>query len=573
MIKKILFLLNKNETRFLLIISVFTLLGIFLEMLSFAIIIPVFNVIFLNNFIESSFFQIFFSYKDFIITKNSKIIFLILLISVFFIKNIYLIILNYYNKKFFYFLNIRVSSDLFSLYLRQNYFFFLNSKSDNLLRKSTNDISGFQTFLSSFQALITELIFIFFLSLLLFSANYFIFLFCAFIFTLISIIYIKIIRKRIKLWGTSYQANFGYLQNLISEGVKGIKDIFVYSLEKFFSKKFYYFTKTAQISFFKVDFINNVQRFWMEILAVFSMTTPIIILLLFDVNINELIPIFVLFSVSIFRIVPSFNRIIQNYQNIKFFTPSVDLIYKEFSELSVNNNTLISNNFEFKDTIEFKSVSLSYNKDSLPILTDVNIKILKGESVLILGDNGSGKSTLLNILSGLLEPSSGKILIDNEHDIYKNKKVWLNKLSYVQQNIFLINTTIKKNILLEQELLSDNSKFMNICNLLSLDKVFSNLPQKLDTVVGNDGLYLSGGQKQLISIARALYKNSEIVVFDEANSALDKDYTNILKNLIISLKGRKTLIMVTHELSFLKDSFDKIYRIQSRNLILEKDKS
>jgi ABC-type multidrug transport system fused ATPase/permease subunit len=573
MIKKILFLLNKNETRFLLIISVFTLLGIFLEMLSFAIIIPVFNLIFLNNFIESSFFQIFFSYKDFIITKNSKIIFLILLISVFFIKNIYLIILNYYNKKFFYFLNIRVSSDLFSLYLRQNYFFFLNSKSDNLLRKSTNDISGFQTFLSSFQALITELIFIFFLSLLLFSANYFIFLFCAFIFTLISIIYIKIIRKRIKLWGTSYQANFGYLQNLISEGVKGIKDIFVYSLEKFFSKKFYYFTKTAQISFFKVDFINNVQRFWMEILAVFSITTPIIILLLFDVNINELIPIFVLFSVSIFRIVPSFNRIIQNYQNIKFFTPSVDLIYKEFSELSVNNNTLISNNFEFKDTIEFKSVSLSYNKDSLPILTDVNIKILKGESILILGDNGSGKSTLLNVLSGLLEPSSGKIFIDNEYDIYRNKKIWLNKLSYVQQNIFLINTTIKKNILLEQEPVSDNSKFMNICNLLSLDKVFSNLPQKLDTVVGNDGLYLSGGQKQLISIARALYKNSEIIVFDEANSALDKDYTSILKNLIISLKGKKTLIMVTHELSFLKDSFDKIYRIQSKNLILEKDKS
>ena len=287
MIKKILFLLNKNETRFLLIISVFILLGIFLEMLSFAIIVPVFNVIFLNNFIESSFFQIFFSYKDFIITKNSKIIFLLLLISVFFIKNIYLIILNYYNKKFFYFLNIRLSSDLFNLYLRQNYFFFLNSKSDNLLRKSTNDISGFQTFLSSFQALTTELIFIFFLSILLFSANYFIFLFCAFIFTLISIIYIKIIRKRIKLWGTSYQANFGYLQNLISEGVKGIKDIFVYSLEKFFSKKFYYYTKTAQISFFKVDFINNVQRFWMEILAVFSMTMPIIILLLLDVNINE----------------------------------------------------------------------------------------------------------------------------------------------------------------------------------------------------------------------------------------------------------------------------------------------
>lgn len=573
MIKKILFLLNKDETRFLLIISFFTLLGIFFEMLSFAIIIPVFNIIFLNNFYDNSFLNIFFPSNDFLITKDFKIIVLLFLLLVFFIKNTYLIFLNYYNKKFFYFLNIRLSSHLFSLYLKQNYSFFLSDKSDNLLRKSTNDVTGFQTFLNSFQALITELIFIFFLSILLFSANYFIFLFCTFVFTTISILYIKIVREKIKFWSHSYQENLGYLQNLITEGVKGVKDIFIYSLEKFFSKKFYHFSKTTQIAFFKIDFINNVQRFWMEILAVFSMTVPIIVLLFFNININELIPIFVLFSVSIFRIIPSFNRIIQNYQNIKFFTPSVDLIYKEFLELSINNNTLISENFNFKNTIEFKNVSLSYNKNSLPVLTDVNIKILKGESILILGDNGSGKSTLLNVLSGLLEPSSGKIFIDNEYDIYRNKKIWLSKLSYVQQNIFLINTTIKKNILLEQEPVSDNSKFMNICNLLSLDKVFSNLPQKLDTVVGNDGLYLSGGQKQLISIARALYKNSEIIVFDEANSALDKDYTSILKNLIISLKGKKTLIMVTHELSFLKDSFDKIYRIQSKNLILEKDKS
>jgi ABC-type multidrug transport system fused ATPase/permease subunit len=573
MIKKILFLLNKDETRFLLIISFFTLLGIFFEMLSFAIIIPVFNIIFLNNFYDNSFLNIFFPSNDFLITKDFKIIVLLFLLLVFFIKNTYLIFLNYYNKKFFYFLNIRLSSHLFSLYLKQNYSFFLSDKSDNLLRKSTNDVTGFQTFLNSFQALITELIFIFFLSILLFSANYFIFLFCTFVFTTISILYIKIVREKIKFWSHSYQENLGFLQNLITEGVKGVKDIFIYSLEKFFSKKFYHFSKTTQIAFFKIDFINNVQRFWMEILAVFSMTVPIIVLLFFNININELIPIFVLFSVSIFRIIPSFNRIIQNYQNIKFFTPSVDLIYKEFLELSINNNTLISENFNFKNTIEFKNVSLSYNKNSLPVLTDVNIKILKGESILILGDNGSGKSTLLNVLSGLLEPSSGKIFIDNEYDIYRNKKIWLSKLSYVQQNIFLINTTIKKNILLEQDPVSDNSKFMNICNLLSLDKVFSNLPQKLDTVVGNDGLYLSGGQKQLISIARALYKNSEIIVFDEANSALDKDYTSILKNLIISLKGKKTLIMVTHELSFLKDSFDKIYRIQSKNLILEKDKS
>ena len=176
---------------------------------------------------------------------------------------------------------------------------------------------------------------------------------------------------------------------------------------------------------------------------------------------------------------------------------------------------------------------------------------------------------MLNTFSGLLAPSSGKVIVDGQYDIYENNKLWLNNISYVQQNIFLINTSIKKNILLENETLSNNKKFLDICNILLLEKAFVNLPNKLDAIVGNDGLYLSGGQKQLISIARALYKDSDVILFDEANSALDKDYSDILKKLIISLRGKKTLIVVTHELSYLKECFDKIYRIKSGSLYLE----
>jgi ABC-type multidrug transport system fused ATPase/permease subunit len=116
----------------------------------------------------------------------------------------------------------------------------------------------------------------------------------------------------------------------------------------------------------------------------------------------------------------------------------------------------------------------------------------------------------------------------------------------------------------------DIEKYNKILHLLNLDEIFKNFPNKLDTIVNIDEINLSGGQKQLISIARALYKDSNIIIFDEANSALDVNYLNILKDLLIKLKKHKTIILVTHEILLLQDSFDKIFKINSGNLILEK---
>lgn len=567
MLKKITFLLNKNEVKFLSIFSFLLLIGIFFEMLSFVIIIPVFNLIFLNNFSDNFLLNIFFSNSDIPESSNFKILVLFIMMLVFFAKNLYLIIVNYYNRKFFYDLNIRLSTNLFKIYLKQKYFFFLKNKSDNLLRKSTNDIQGFQTFLSSFQALLAELILLFFLAILLISANYIIFLFCAFVFTSIMFLYIKIVKRRIKSWSYDYQSNLGNLQNLIVEGVRGVRDIIIYSLEKFFSKRFSFFVNSTQIPFFKIDFINNVQRFWMEILAVFSMTLPMIYFVYFQVDINELIPVFVLFCISVFRIVPSFNRIILNYQNIKFFTPSVNLIYNEFVELDSKELQIDQNKIEFNNKIELQNVSFSYGSNQ--ILSKINIEIHKGQSIGILGANGSGKSTLLNILSGLLEPTNGMMIVDKKHNVYENLKSWQNNISFVQQNIFLINTSIKNNIILEDGNHNDSKKFDSISKLLSLDDMFDNLPDKLDTIVGMDGQFLSGGQKQLISIARAIYKDSEIIIFDEASSALDKKYINVLKNLLHTLKGSKTIIVVTHQFSDIKKSLDSIYEIESKTLSIK----
>jgi ABC-type branched-subunit amino acid transport system ATPase component len=170
-------------------------------------------------------------------------------------------------------------------------------------------------------------------------------------------------------------------------------------------------------------------------------------------------------------------------------------------------------------------------------------------------------------MSGLLKPDSGQVLIDDRINIDKIKFSWLKKISYVQQDIFLLNKTIKENILLNS---FDNnfSKFNNIKELLLLNEAFEKLPNKLDTTVGPAGINLSGGQRQLISIARALYKDGEVFLFDEPTSALDYDYQKVLKRVINYLKSNnKTIIIITHDLDLFKEFSDSIYKIEHSKII------
>ena len=334
-IKKISFLLNKKEKKKLAIISALNFFGIFLEMLSFALIIPVFNIIFLNKKSEVIFLDYIYSEFSYIDFNDPvfKIIILCVLIFLFFFKNIFLILINYISIKFYNLFQLRVSNSLFKLYLHQDYSFFLDSKSDYLVRKLINDTMGVKTYLNLLQNAIIDILLVLAFSVILIFVNYQIFLFCGFLFTFIFFIYFKFIKKRIVSWSYLYQGNLGTLQNLITSGSSGIKDITIYSLKDFFLKKFRLFNNNTFLSFFKIDFINNIQRFWMEVVAITAMILPLIIFLYFDKNINELIPIFALFLVGLFKIIPTFNRLVQGYQILKFNKPSLEIIYQQFFDL------------------------------------------------------------------------------------------------------------------------------------------------------------------------------------------------------------------------------------------------
>jgi len=173
---------------------------------------------------------------------------------------------------------------------------------------------------------------------------------------------------------------------------------------------------------------------------------------------------------------------------------------------------------------------------------------------------------LVNLIAGLTKPNEGQIIIDNIFDAYSNNDMWFQNLSYVQQSIFLMDMTLKQNIILTSEDKIDVKKFDEIVNTLKLEDFFIKLPDGLDTKVGINGISLSGGQKQIVSLARALYKNGDIIVFDEATSALDSNMTELVKNLILSLKGTKTIVMVTHNLDYFLSCFDKIIEVENKGV-------
>jgi ABC-type bacteriocin/lantibiotic exporter with double-glycine peptidase domain len=253
---------------------------------------------------------------------------------------------------------------------------------------------------------------------------------------------------------------------------------------------------------------------------------------------------------------------------VKFCKPSFETTYEQFSEFH-NDYIQQKNNYNlfFKSYIEFKNLSYRHNKGSKDILHDVNIKILKNSSVAILGENGSGKSTFLDLISGLIKPTAGTVSIDSKYNIFDNKISWLNKLSYVQQDIFLLNSSIKNNITLQED--ADvilDKKFDEISRVLQLDNVFKDFPEKLYTKISKTSINLSGGQKQLISIARALYKDSEVILLDEPNSALDSNNLALFKDLILSLKGKKTIVMIIHDINKFDKCFDSVYQIDGGSI-------
>lgn len=373
-------------------------------------------------------------------------------------------------------------------------------------------------------------------------------------------------KTKVKNWGLKRQALDKSISKITLESLESIMEIKILQKEDFFLEKIKKSSRIKHDIFAKFQTINQLPRHFLEITTIGSLLIFILIFYNINGNLNEIVPVVGIFVAATFRLIPSVNRILASIQIVKYHYPSLNKIFKELnSNVNSASNIIVdknhtNNKLDFYNIIELKNITFTYKEK--PILKNLNLKIKKNQIIGIMGHSGSGKSTFVNILSGLINPQKGSLIIDNI-EINFFDRLWKHKIGYVGQEIYLFNENILNNIALgiKQEEI-DLERISACLEMAELKEFINSLKDGIYTNVGDRGSMISGGQKQRIGIARALYLNPEILILDESTSSLDSiTEKNILKT-IYSLKGKKTIIIIAHNKSVLYDC-EKLYNLEN----------
>ena len=542
-------ILGNNLKRGSIIIIILLFIGSILEMLGIGLIFPLLSII-INTGDQNKYTE----YLNFIFQlddpSQSQLIFHIcILISLIFIfKNIFLLLISFLQLKFVKKFQQLLGIKLLNNYLDQSINYFSDKNSSLFIRNISTDLTLLSSSLINFALAIMESLILFFIFIFLFIINIKITIVLILIFLLFLFIYLSFTKKRIAAWAKIRQNTESQKIKVVKEALIFIREISIYRLKKHFLGLFDNSNTIFANTMLKHTFVQNSVKLVLEVIGVISILIMVIISNI-EGQPTEFIPLIGLFAGAAFKILPSINRIINAYQQINFIKPIIKTFYNElklknFKNINEDNELL---NFEFNKNIQFKDIYFSH-LDNKFIFKKFNLEIKKGSFVVITGGSGVGKSTLLDLLVGFQIPSHGSILIDDHKDIKKFLKEWRSIIGYAPQNNIILDMSCIENIAIGKINEIDQKKIEEAIKISELDDVIKDLPESLSSPLGERGNKLSGGQKQRIGIARTIYNDREILLFDEATNALDKK-TNIkiLKNLKnYSKKFNKTIIFITH---------------------------
>lgn len=572
--KKIFWILSKEQKLCSILILALSIVGAVLETLGVSIILPLVSAMlepekFLNNSIITK------SLKFINISEPNQIVVLIggATICLYIFKNVYFIFLAWARIKFAYKVQRELSIDVMESFMTQGYSYFLTKSIGELHRGVGNDISGVYNILTNIFKVFVEAITIGAICIFIMCTDPIMagsILILATICLATIYLYFKTSMKRA---GTEQQRCFAILNQVTIQAFQGIKEILVNNRQNYFVdlyKKCYVRQQKAGL---RQTMGNECPSYVIEAICVTGLMGIVCLKIITNINGAEnMIPALSAFTIGAFRILPSLGRISSSINVITFNLPCLEVTYKNIKvrreyiakkdKKDQYNKEINTKRINFQESLIIKNVFYKYESGESDVLKNVNLKISKGESVAFVGPSGAGKTTLADIILGLLSPQKGKIMVDGK-DILYLKGGWNELIGYVPQNIYLTNDTLRKNIafgIAEQEI--DDKKIWKALGQAHLKELIENLPEKLDTEVGERGIRFSGGQRQRIAIARALYNDPDILVLDEATAALDNETEAAVMESIDALQKEKTLIIIAHRLSTIKNC-DKIYEVKN----------
>jgi len=553
-------ILEKSEKITIFLTGIFAIIAAVFETVNISALIPLINSIinptkdiFENN--EYLFFL------DNLFSENSTLNYLIIFLVIFLIKVIYLVIFNWVILNFLKKVERRVTNNLFKLYLSQSLSFFFKKKTSEILRNLTNEIAIFRGAIQDAIELFAEVILlIFILSLLIvvnFKATFIIFVFVSFV----SFIYINLTKKKISKWAKDriFYVN-KYYQNVL-QTFRLITEIKIFNVSNIFlDRNFENIKNLTNIIHFR-SFIKILPKLILETVGVIFFVLIIYILISSNANLNDILITLGVFMASSIRIISSSNKLLVIYQQIKNSIPSLKIMNNELS--LANNNVVKINLIKLDKDIELQNVNFNYSNNL--IFENLNLEIKKNTCIGIFGKSGQGKSTLIRLLSTLIKPNSGNIIVDGKK---LSQEDFLN-ISIIPQEFNFFEGSIKENITFTNNDSSINyERLKKSINFTDLENsIFQKNNTTIDTKLNDELKNFSGGQLQRIALSRAIYKDSDLLILDEATSALDEESENEIMNLITSLKKEKTIIIISHNHENFKNC-DRVYEIKNKKIIL-----
>lgn len=483
------------------------------------------------------------------------------LIVVYLLKNVYLLWMNYVQYTFIFSNQLKLSGRLIDCYLKKPYTYHLDKNSAEMVRNVMLDTERFFQMLLSVFSMFSELLVSALLCLWLLVIDWFITVSVVAILAVFTVFYLLLFRNKAKEYGKRNQVYDGKMHQSINQALGAVKDIKILHREKYFVDSFCGYGKQKMRAVRNNNVLGQAPKYMIETVCIGAILLVIVLKIYQGQDLSSMIGQLAAFAIAAFKLLPSVSKI-NNYLNLVIFLkPSVDLIYRDIKD------TEDMKNFELTDAaipddvyrenhpeaITVSHLSYRYPHTEKDVLQDVSFEIPLGGAVGLVGPSGAGKSTLADVILGILVPTGGTVSY-GVMNVHEHPLKWSKKLAYIPQTIYLADETIRSNVAFGiEEALIDEERVWNALEEAQLKEFVQSLPQGLDTEVGERGVRLSGGQRQRIGIARALYGNPEILVLDEATSALDNDTEKAVMEAIERLRGRKTLIIIAHRLTTIKN--------------------
>ena len=580
LIEKYRVILSKQQRIRLFKLGILMICSAFLEMLSVSLILPFMKAAMEpDEVLRNKYVSWICKLLSIDSGKKFLIFIAIVLACVYVLKNIFMIYQTTVQCEFVYNNMYLTQKKLLNRYFSQRYDFFLGAKSGEILRVIEQDTVQAFLLLSTLLQIMSESVVSFVLAITIFIISPQITVEMTVILVLLLFIIGKVIKPIMNKAGVEYRDANTKMNQWLIQSVSGIKEIKILDKESFFEGQFSVYGKIFVDTRKNFQRISMIPRYMVEAFSLSSLMIIVAIMIARTDDMSFVLPVLSGIAMAAIRLLPSVYRISQGMASISFDFPSLNALEKVILEedvdgVQVDQAKVVEetiNQLKIKDfsSLAMDNVSYRYPSGDRNVLNNVSFEIKKGMSVGIVGSSGGGKTTTADLLLGLLSPVEGEIYIDN----YKLSSVineWHSMIGYIPQQIFILDGNVRDNIAfgIPPEEVGEE-KIWTVLKDAALDEFVKELPEGLDTELGERGIRLSGGQRQRIGIARALYNSPSVLFFDEATSALDGKTESEIMESIRALKGKITMVIIAHRLSTIEHC-DHVYRVEDGNIIKEK---